>query len=98
VTGALNQHGEVLPVGGINEKIEGWFRVCQAAGLDRQQGVLIPDRNRRHLMLDPQVLDAVEQGLFHIYTAHLGFLSEGHWRPSGAITCGQSSLGRSPSN
>ena len=69
VTGALNQHGEVLPVGGINEKIEGWFRVCQAAGLDGQQGVLIPDRNRRHLMLDPQILDAVEQGLFHIYTA-----------------------------
>lgn len=69
VTGALNQHGEVLPVGGINEKIEGWFRVCEAAGLDGQQGVLIPDRNRRHLMLDPQILEAVDQGLFHIYTA-----------------------------
>jgi predicted ATP-dependent protease len=69
VTGAVNQHGEVLPVGGINEKIEGWFRVCEAAGLDGQQGVLIPARNRRHLMLEPQVLDAVDQGLFHIYTA-----------------------------
>ena len=69
VTGALNQHGEVLPVGGINEKIEGWFRVCESAGLDGHQGVLIPDRNRRHLMLDPQILDAVDQGLFHIYTA-----------------------------
>lgn len=69
VTGALNQHGDVLPVGGINEKIEGWFRVCESAGLDGHHGVLIPDRNRRHLMLDPAVLDAVDQGLFHIYTA-----------------------------
>jgi predicted ATP-dependent protease len=69
VTGAVNQHGEVLPVGGINEKIEGWFRVCEAAGLDGHQGVLIPHRNRRHLMLEHKVLEAVEQGLFHIYTA-----------------------------
>jgi predicted ATP-dependent protease len=73
VTGALNQHGEVLPVGGINEKIEGWFRVCEAEGLNGQQGVLIPERNRRHLMLDDAVLEAVDQGLFHIYTAsHAG--------------------------
>jgi predicted ATP-dependent protease len=69
VTGALNQHGEVLPVGGINEKIEGWFRVCEAAGLDGNQGVLIPERNRRHLMLDQTVVDAVRQGRFHIHTA-----------------------------
>ncbi len=69
VTGALNQHGDVLPVGGINEKIEGWFRVCEAQGLDGQQGVLIPERNRRHLMLEGAVLEAVEQGRFHIYTA-----------------------------
>jgi predicted ATP-dependent protease len=73
VTGALNQHGDVLPVGGINEKIEGWFRVCETEGLNGQQGVLIPERNRRHLMLDGSVLDAVDQGLFHIYTAsHAG--------------------------
>ena len=69
VTGALNQHGEVLPVGGINEKIEGWFRVCEAAGLDGEQGVLIPERNRRHLMLDPAVVAAVCQARFHIHTA-----------------------------
>jgi predicted ATP-dependent protease len=67
VTGAVNQHGEVLPVGGINEKIEGYFRVCQSAGLDGCQGVLIPSRNLRHLMLNLEVRDAVEQGLFHIY-------------------------------
>ncbi len=69
VTGALNQYGEVLPVGGVNEKIEGYFQVCCAAGLDGSQGVLIPSRNRRHLMLDRSVIKAVEQGLFHIYSA-----------------------------
>ncbi len=69
VTGAVNQHGEVLPVGGINEKIEGYFRVCETAGLDGSQGVLIPHRNRRHLMLEHKVIEAVAKGLFHIYTA-----------------------------
>jgi predicted ATP-dependent protease len=69
VTGALNQHGEILPVGGINEKIEGWFRVCEAVGLDGQQGVLIPERNRRHLMLDDAVVQAVAQGRFKVHTA-----------------------------
>lgn len=73
VTGAVNQHGEVLPVGGINEKIEGYFRICQTAGLDGMQGVLIPHRNKRHLMLDRAVMSAVEQGVFRIYTAeHVG--------------------------
>ncbi|MGB8077322.1 MAG: ATP-binding protein, partial [Gallionella sp.] len=73
VTGAVNQHGEVLPVGAINEKIEGFFRICEKAGLDGSQGVLIPHRNRRHLMLDRMVVEAVDQGLFHIYTAeHAG--------------------------
>jgi predicted ATP-dependent protease len=68
VTGALNQHGEVLPIGGLNEKIEGYFRICAAAGLDGSQGVMIPRRNRRHLMLDREVIEAVEQGLFHVHT------------------------------
>jgi len=69
VTGAMNQHGEVLPIGGINEKIEGYFRVCQAAGLDGSHGVLMPQRNRRHLMLEGKLIEAVHQGLFHIYIA-----------------------------
>jgi len=69
VTGSLNQYGEVLPVGGINEKIEGYFQVCATAGLDGSHGVLIPHRNRRHLMLGRKVIEAVDQGLFHIYTA-----------------------------
>ena len=68
VTGAINQHGEVLPVGGINEKIEGYFRSCELLGLDGQQGVLIPRRNVRHLMLDAKVVTAVHEGRFHIYT------------------------------
>jgi predicted ATP-dependent protease len=75
VTGAVNQHGEVLPVGGINEKIEGYFRICDNAGLDGHQGVLIPHRNRRNLVLERRVRAAVDAGLFHIYTAE--HVSEG---------------------
>ncbi len=67
VTGSLNAHGDVLPVGGINEKIEGFFRSCERVGLDGTQGVLIPERNRRHLMLDERVVEAVAQGRFHIH-------------------------------
>ncbi|MBT9502296.1 MAG: AAA family ATPase [Burkholderiaceae bacterium] len=69
VTGAVNQQGEMLPVGGINEKVEGYFRSCELLGLDGGQGVLIPQRNRRHLMLAPRVVEAAAQGRFHIYTA-----------------------------
>lgn len=69
VTGAINQYGEMLPVGGINEKIEGYFRACELLGLNGGQGVLIPRRNRRHLMLAPQVIEAVAQGRFHLYAA-----------------------------
>lgn len=68
VTGALNQHGEVLPVGGLNEKIEGYFRVCKDIGLDGKQGVLIPGRNMRHLVLADEVVEAVANGQFHITT------------------------------
>ena len=68
VTGALNQYGEVLPIGGINDKIEGHFNLCEKVGLTGQQGVLIPHHNRRHLMLNYKVIEAVEKGLFTIYT------------------------------
>ncbi|PKO46358.1 MAG: ATP-dependent protease [Betaproteobacteria bacterium HGW-Betaproteobacteria-22] len=68
VTGALNQHGEVLPVGGLNEKIEGYFRVCKEIGLNGEQGVLMPERNMRHLMLSDEVIDAVKAGQFKIIT------------------------------
>jgi predicted ATP-dependent protease len=68
VTGALNQYGEVLPVGGINDKIEGYFKLCEKIGLNGEQGVLIPHLNRQHLMLDHKIIEAVEKGLFAIYT------------------------------
>ena len=68
VTGALNQHGEVLPVGGLNEKIEGYYRVCKDIGLDGKQGVLLPERNMRHLILSDEVVTAVANGQFHIAT------------------------------
>lgn len=69
VTGALNQYGEVLPVGGVNEKIEGYFDCCERLGLNGEQGVMMPRRNLRHLMLSNKVVQAVEQGLFHVYAA-----------------------------
>jgi predicted ATP-dependent protease len=56
-----------MPVGGINEKIEGWFRTCARLGLDGKQGVIIPARNRAHLVLDQEVLDAVARGDFKVY-------------------------------
>jgi predicted ATP-dependent protease len=68
VTGAMNQFGEVLPIGGINDKIEGYFNLCKKIGLNGEHGVLIPHRNRHHLMLNHKVIAAVEEGLFNIYT------------------------------
>jgi predicted ATP-dependent protease len=67
VTGSINQRGEVQAVGGINEKIEGFFDVCNARGLTGGEGVLIPSANKRHLMLRRDVIDAVAAGRFHIY-------------------------------
>lgn len=72
VTGSINQQGEVQPVGGINEKIEGFFEVCALAGLTGRQGVLIPRQNIDNLMLRPEVIDAVAEGQFHIHAiAHV---------------------------
>ncbi len=67
VTGSVNQHGQVQPIGGVNDKIEGFFDVCQARGLTGDQGVLIPRTNVKHLMLRPDVVDAVAAGKFHVY-------------------------------
>ncbi|MDM7931476.1 Lon protease family protein [Tabrizicola sp.] len=72
ITGSINQMGEVQPIGGVNEKIEGFFDTCKAAGLSGQQGVLIPRRNVRNLMLRRDVIDAVSKGQFRIYAiAHV---------------------------
>jgi len=67
VTGSVNQFGEVQAIGGVNEKIEGFFRVCKVKGLDGRQGVLIPSTNVGNLMLDNEVVNAIESGYFHIY-------------------------------
>ena len=67
VTGAVNQNGEVQAIGGANEKIEGFFDVCSARGLNGKQGVLIPQSNVKNLMLRRDVLAAVSDGQFHIY-------------------------------
>lgn len=67
VTGSVNQHGEVQAIGGVNEKIEGFFDICKARGLTGDQGVLIPVANTKHLMLRHDVIEAVAAGQFHIY-------------------------------
>jgi predicted ATP-dependent protease len=67
VTGSINQYGEVQAIGGVNEKIEGFFRLCQARGLTGQQAVIIPAVNKRNLMLNQEIIDAVAQGLFSVY-------------------------------
>jgi lon-related putative ATP-dependent protease len=68
VTGSINQHGSIQPIGGVNEKIEGFFDICQRRGLTGEQGVLIPSANVKHLMLRKNVVEACERGLFHVYS------------------------------
>lgn len=67
VTGSVNQRGEVQAIGGVNQKIEGFFEVCKAKGLTGEQGVIIPESNVQNLMLKEEVVDAVKAGKFHIY-------------------------------
>jgi lon-related putative ATP-dependent protease len=67
VTGSVNQHGEMQAIGGVNEKIEGFFDICKARGLTGKQGVLIPQANIQHLMLRQDVIDACKAGRFAVY-------------------------------
>jgi predicted ATP-dependent protease len=67
VTGSVNQRGQVQPIGGVNEKIEGFFAICEAAGLKGDESVMIPTTNVRNLMLSEKVRNAVAKGKFHIY-------------------------------
>ncbi len=67
VTGSVNQNGEIQPIGGVNQKIEGFFDVCNARGLTGTQGVMIPFQNQKELMLRQDVVEAVKKGKFHIY-------------------------------
>jgi predicted ATP-dependent protease len=67
VTGSINQLGEVQPIGAVNEKIEGFFEVCQARGLSGEQGVIVPAAKAAHLMLNDEVIAAVREGKFTIF-------------------------------
>ena len=68
VTGSVNQWGEVQAIGGVNEKIEGFFDVCNARGLTGEQGVLVPEANVQHMMLRRDVVEAVEKGKFRVHS------------------------------
>jgi predicted ATP-dependent protease len=68
ITGSMNQHGEVQPIGGVNEKIEGFYEVCKLNKLNGEHSIIIPRSNMKNLMLKREVTEAVEQGKFHIYT------------------------------
>ena len=67
VTGSVNQKGEIQPIGGVNQKVEGFFDVCRVAGLTGEQGVIVPHQNVKNLMLRDDVVEAVKEGKFHIY-------------------------------
>ncbi len=75
VTGSMDQNGEVQPIGGVNEKIEGFFEICKLRGLDGSHGVIIPKRNIKNLMLKKEVVEAVKDGRFSIYP--IGKVEEG---------------------
>jgi lon-related putative ATP-dependent protease len=67
VTGSVSQKGEIQPIGGVNQKIKGFFDICKHKGLTGKQGVMIPEKNVRNLMLKQEVIDAVKEGMFHIW-------------------------------
>lgn len=67
VTGSVNQKGQIQPIGGVNEKIEGYFQICKMRGLDGSHGVMIPVQNVENLQLNDDVVEAVKNNLFHIY-------------------------------
>ena len=67
VTGSVNQKGQIQPIGGVNEKIEGYFQVCKVRGLDGSHGVMIPVQNIDNLQLSDEVIDAVKNKKFHVY-------------------------------
>jgi predicted ATP-dependent protease len=96
VTGSVNQRGQTQPIGGVSEKIEGFFDVCQARGLTGDQGVLIPATNVPNLMLRPEVVQAIQEGTFHVYAVEtvdegielLTGLPAGERQPDGTYPAG----------
>jgi predicted ATP-dependent protease len=71
----MDQGGDVQPIGGVNQKIEGFFQLCKMRGLDGSHGVIIPKRNRKNLVLNNAVVEAVKKGLFSIHT--IDYMEEG---------------------
>ena len=67
ITGSINQKGQIQPIGGVNEKVEGFYDVCKVKGLNGEQGVIIPHQNVKNLMLKKEVVQAVKEKIFHIY-------------------------------
>ena len=67
VTGSVNQKGEIQPIGGVNEKIEGFYQICKMRGFNGENGVIIPVQNIRNLSLSDEIIDSVSKGEFHIY-------------------------------
>lgn len=94
VTGSVNQNGEIQAIGGINHKIEGFFDVCRLKELTGEQGVLVPKSNLRNLILRRDVVEAVEQGKFHIYA--VGTIDEGIEVLTGVPAGQRDSEGRYP--
>jgi lon-related putative ATP-dependent protease len=100
VTGSVNQHGEVQPVGGVSRKVEGFFQCCRLKGLTGRQGVIIPRRNAHNLVLTDDVVEAVREGQFHIYAIDrideglelLTGLAAGEGQPDGSYPEGTVSL------
>lgn len=92
VTGSVNQKGEVQPIGGVNEKIEGFYEVCKLKGVSGKQGVMIPESNVQNLMLKEEVLDAIKKKRFHIWSVstinegieHLTGVPAGQRMPDGS--------------
>jgi predicted ATP-dependent protease len=93
VTGSVNQKGEVQAIGGVNEKIEGFYQVCKVKGLNGRQGVIIPESNVQNLVLRDEVVEAIRAGKFHIYPVRtidegieiLTGLRAGERRPDGTF-------------
>jgi len=91
VTGSVDQYGHIQPIGGVNEKVEGFFKVCQRRGLTGSQGVMIPESNVSDLHLDEEIVEAVGAGTFHVWSVAtveegielLSGVPAGHWEGEG---------------
>ena len=94
VTGSVNQKGEIQPIGGVNEKIEGFFQICKIRGLNGSHGVIIPIQNKKNLNLSDEVLEAVKSKKFHIYA--ISTIEEGIELLTGVPAGKKDSNGRFP--